>query len=62
MAIHIKELNITLHIGDGTDNEKADKKRPFRKKDSCCSPENQRAVLEQTVREVIRVLNEQKER
>jgi hypothetical protein len=62
MAIHIKELNVTLHIGDGAVKKESDKKKRNRKTDSCCSPENQRAVLDSTVREVLRVLNEQKER
>ncbi len=61
MAIHIKELNVTLHIGENTNSEEKRKKRT-RKTQNQLSPENQRALLDDTVREVLRVLNEQKER
>jgi len=57
MAIQINELNVKLHLGDkstsaGAADTAAD----------CCETINKEDVVEDAVKEVIRILKEQKER
>ena len=57
MAIEIKELHVKLHLGD--------KKPPGPNAESgsgCCDTLDKEEVVEDAVKEVLRILKEQKER
>lgn len=65
MSIHIKELNVTLHLGEsGGAKPSSDDTNDENniKGDGCCGSIDHAAVVEDTVKEVMRILKEKNER
>ncbi|WP_062056392.1 DUF5908 family protein [Aquimarina longa] len=59
MAIEIKELHIKLHIG--TDQSSSTKES--NNSSGCCDEiANKELIIDETIKEVLRILKEQKER
>lgn len=65
MSIHIKELNVTLHLGEsgGAKPSSDDTNEESNTNADCCSGSiDHAAVVEDTVKEVMRILKEKNER
>lgn len=64
MGITIKELNLSLHIGESDSSEKdANKQGQMSLNDDCCTNQKQHdAIVNDTVRQVLEILKEQQER
>jgi len=65
MAIHINELNVTLHMGEstGVKSTSDDVNDGANSAENCCSGSlNHAAVVEDTLKEVMRILKEKTER
>lgn len=61
MSIHIKELNVTLHLGE-SGGAKPSSEDTHTHENGCSGSIDHAAVVEDTVKEVMRILKEKNER